>query len=98
MVRAMNHLPSSIRAAMPKFPVDGTEAEQDAWFEALPPCPSIPSVDDESDEEVAAADARALADLAAGRVYSHAIVSEWLETWGTSDRRSFKEWLNARNG
>ena len=43
-----------------------------------------PSVFDEIDEEAeAAADARAEADIAAGRVVSHEAVSRWLLSWGT---------------
>jgi predicted transcriptional regulator len=42
--------------------------------------------DDESD-------ARALADIAAGRVVSHAEVSAWLATWGTPDEKPMPpEW------
>lgn len=43
-----------------------------------------------------AADARAMADVAAGRVHDHSIVSEWLMTWGKPGRKPFREWLAAR--
>jgi predicted transcriptional regulator len=43
-----------------------------------------PSLFDDVDLDAeAAADARAEADLAAGRVVSHEAVSRWLESWGT---------------
>ena len=35
----------------------------------------------------AAADAEALADIAAGRVVPHAEVEAWLKTWGTPDEK-----------
>lgn len=54
-----------------------------------------PSIFDEMDiasEE--AADAEGLADIAAGRVVSHAEVSAWLETWGTPDEKPMPaSWL-----
>lgn len=46
-------------------------------------------------EAIAASDARARADLAAGRCYDHETVSRWLRTWGTPDRKPFKEWLKS---
>lgn len=49
-------------------------------------------------DAIAAADARADADIAAGRVHSHEIVGEWLMTWGTPGRLPFREWLAQRNG
>ena len=51
------------------------------------------SVEQQSDAE-----ARALADYRAGRYWDHAIVSEWLKTWGKPDRRSFQDWLTERDG
>lgn len=95
MLAYMNHLPSSIRAAMPKFPVDGTEAEQDAWFEALGPAPGIKHVDDQDDDDefddIEAA-------IASGRAYPHETVSKWLNTWGQPDQKPFKEWLADQDG
>jgi predicted transcriptional regulator len=45
-----------------------------------------PSIFDEVDEVAeAAADARAEADFAAGRVVSHEAVSRWLLSWGAAD-------------
>ena len=47
-----------------------------------------------SPEEDAAIDARAEADIAAGRVVEHTKVAEWLKTWGTPDERPAPpEWL-----
>lgn len=46
----------------------------------------------------AASIARAREDVAAGRVHSHAIVKEWLMTWGKPGRLPFRHWLAARNG
>ncbi|WP_375397565.1 hypothetical protein [uncultured Sphingomonas sp.] len=66
------------------------DAALDAWLEALPLAPGIPS----TPEEVAAADARALEDLKAGRVVSHDRVATWLRTWGTPDFKPMpREWL-----
>jgi predicted transcriptional regulator len=43
-----------------------------------------PSLFDEIDDDVeAAADARAEADIAAGRVISHGAMKRWLLSWGT---------------
>ncbi|KRA56699.1 antitoxin [Caulobacter sp. Root655] len=48
-----------------------------------------PSIFDEIDAaSEAAADAESLADMAAGRVVSHAEVSAWLDTWGTPDEQA----------
>ncbi len=72
-----------------------SDDEFDAYMATLPPAPGIRHVDDlEADAED---DARALADLAAGRVYPHAIVGEWLSTWGKPGRKPFKEWLAQRH-
>jgi predicted transcriptional regulator len=58
-----------------------------------------PGIFEEPDPEAeAAADARGLADIEAGRVYSHEIVSEWLRTWTSPDYKPFHEWFAARNG
>ena len=43
-------------------------------------------------------EARALADFEAGRYHDHAIVSQWLKTWGTPGYKPFGEWLAARDG
>ena len=66
----------------------------DAYLMALPPCPGLPS----TDEEIKAAEARARADFAAGRYYDHKVVGEWLKTWGKPDFVPFKEWIVIRNG
>lgn len=42
--------------------------------------------------------AQARLDYESGRGVLHAVVSEWLETWGTPDRKPFKEWLFDWNG
>lgn len=94
MSKSMNQVPSDFRAAVPKLPENATDAELEAWLEALPPCPGIGFADDEDDDPT---DAEIEADIAAGRVYDHAVVAEWLKTWGTSDRRSFKDWLAAQD-
>lgn len=53
-----------------------------------------PGIFEQQDAEaLAASDARAEADFAAGRYVDHATVSEWLRTWGRSDRKPFREWL-----
>ena len=46
----------------------------------------------------AAADVRAEADLAADRVYPHAIVWQWPKSFGDVDARSFGEWPARPNG
>ena len=44
-----------------------------------------PNLIDDDPPEVAAATARGLADMAAGRVTPHAQVRAWLESWGRGD-------------
>jgi predicted transcriptional regulator len=52
-------------------------------FEAMKPEPSIfDTTDPEAD---AAADARAEADIEAGRVISHEAMTRWLQSWGTAN-------------
>ncbi len=68
--------------------------EFDAWMEALPPAPGIKHIDEDDPD----GDALIEADIAAGRVYPHAIVAEWLTTWGKPGRKPFKEWLADRHG
>lgn len=46
----------------------------------------------------AASLARARADIAAGRGVDHAVVRQWLLTWGKPGRVSFEDWLAAQNG
>ena len=70
---------------------DMSEDEFTEWLSALPPAPGIRHVDDGDDED----DARAEADIAAGRFYPHSVVARWLKTWGTPDRKSFDEWLKS---
>lgn len=43
--------------------------------------------------EEAAIIARARADAAAGRVFPHALVRQWLATWGDDNWQPFEEWL-----
>ena len=44
-------------------------------------------------EEESAADARALADIAAGRTFGNDEVVAWLKTWGQPDRKPFpRQW------
>jgi predicted transcriptional regulator len=58
-----------------------------------------PGIFDQPDPAAEAASlARARADVAAGRVHDHAIVSEWLATWTSPDYMPFHQWLAARNG
>ena len=48
----------------------------------------------EQPEAEAAADARAEADIAAGRVVDHAVVAAWLAKWGTPEETPAPpEWL-----
>ncbi|MBB3691546.1 antitoxin [Sphingomonas sp. BK580] len=54
--------------------------------------------DQEDDAAEAESIARARADIAAGRVYPHAVVAEWIETWDKPGRATFKEWLASRHG
>jgi hypothetical protein len=65
-----------------------------AWLTSLPPCPGIPS----TPTEIAISHDRARADSDAGRVYPHAIVGEWLKTWGKPGRRPFQDWLADTRG
>ena len=58
-----------------------------------------PGIFEEPDPHAeAAADARALEDYRAGRYVPHAIVGEWLKTWGKPGRLPFREWFAARDG
>lgn len=41
---------------------------------------------------------QARAELAAGTGVEHAVVGEWLKTWGKPGRKPFREWLAAWNG
>ena len=75
-------------------PEDESDDELSRYILSLPPCPGIPT----TDEEVAEAEAAALEDVAAGRVHEHAVVGEWLKTWGKPDFLPFEEWFAARNG
>lgn len=44
-------------------------------------------------EAIAASDARAREDIAAGRVVPHEAVAKWLRTWGTPDWKPMpREW------
>ena len=65
------------------------DARLDAYLASLPPCPGLPS----TDEEVAA-DEQARKDIAAGRFVAHEDVAEWLKTWGTTSYKPMpREWL-----
>ena len=48
-----------------------------------------------TDEELEAEAAESEADIAAGRVYPHRLVSAWLETWGSPGYKPFDEWLKS---
>ena len=71
-----------------------SDEEFEARMAMIPPAPGLPS----TDAEIAAALARAEADIVAGRVYPHAVVAQWLLTWGQPGRKPFKEWLADQNG
>lgn len=71
-----------------------TDEELDAFIAALPPCPDLPS----TDEELAKAIAGARDDVAAGHVYPHALVAEWAQSFSAPGSKSFFEWLADRNG
>ena len=83
--------PVDVKAYAPSKPVtEMTDAEFADWMESLPPCPGIRSVDN-VDPEI---DARAEADIAAGRGVPHALVCEWLRTVGTPDHKPMpREWF-----
>lgn len=72
---------------------DERDGEYDALMEALPPTPGLPS-----EEDVTAAEERAMIDHRDGRSYGHAIVSRWLLTWGQPGRKRFHEWLADQDG
>ena len=91
----MEREPKDLERPSPNDDVAGMDdAALAAWLEALRPPPGLPS----TPEEIAAADARAEADLAAGRVYPHELVGEWVKTLGHPDSKPIKEWLAGRNG
>ncbi len=56
----------------------------------------ISDQDDNAAEAVSIA--RARADVAAGRVYPHTVVAEWMESWDKPGRTTFKQWLASRHG
>jgi predicted transcriptional regulator len=72
---------------------DAVDRRLDALLATLPPCPGIPS----GDEEIAASDARAMADVAAGRFRGSATVREWLDT-RPDPSSSFRDWIASRDG
>jgi hypothetical protein len=77
--------------------ISAAEAEErrlEALIASLPPCPGLPS----TPEEIAASDAAAEEDIAAGRVVPHSVVREWLDSWRNSEYRSFEEWFAERDG
>ena len=47
---------------------------------------------------MAEAIAKARVDFESGRGVTHAVVSQWLMTWGTPERKPFKEWLYSWDG
>ena len=90
----MKQQPSTFRAEVPRLAADATDEEFDSSMEALPPCPGIRSIDGDEAE----GDAASLAEFEAGGGVPHEIVSAWLNTWGTPDRRPFWEWYASRDG
>ena len=92
---AMEREPKDFERPSPEDDVAGMDdAAFSAWLQSLPPPPGLPS----TPEEIAASDARAEADIAAGRVYSHELVGEWVKTFGSPDYKPIKEWLASRDG
>jgi len=86
--------PLDVQAYAPSKPVaEMSDEEFSEWLCMLPPCPGIRSIDDDDSEE----DARIEADIAAGRVYPHSLVGEWLKTAGSPEWKSFQEWLAIRD-
>ena len=74
-------------------PQDDSDEELSRFLMSMPPPPGIPT----TDQEAEAAEARAMEDVAAGRVYSHSVISEWLHTWGKPEFKPFKEWIAGRD-
>ncbi|WP_375381909.1 hypothetical protein [uncultured Sphingomonas sp.] len=66
----------------------GIDSDRDTW-------PLGSAILPMTDEEIEAEAAEAEADIAAGRVYPHSLVSAWLETWGSPDYKPFDEWLKS---
>ena len=87
----MTHQPAEFQRRTPGN-ADGAWDDDalDAFLDALPPCPGLPT----TEEEIAESLARARADVAAGRVVPHEEVAKWLATWGTEDEKPMpREWL-----
>ena len=91
----MDRDPGDFPRFTPDKPVaEMTDDEFDSYMACFPPCPGILHIDDEDPK----GDAAVEADIAAGRVYDHAIFGQWLLTWGKPGRKPFKEWLADQNG
>jgi len=61
----------------------------------MPRHPLLPPEGISEDEWIAHLDARADADIAAGRYVPHELVAEWLKTWATPDEKPMpSEWLS----
>ena len=75
---------------------DGEDARLDAYIASLPPAPGIKSVDDPFDDEDDIGDLDTA--IAEGRAFPHAVVRQWLKTWGQPDCKPFEEWLADQNG
>ncbi len=91
--QTMDREPGDFARDVPGAPNKGEDAT-DRLLADLPPAPGIRHIDDDGPDDIAAA----LADVAAGRCYDHATVSRWLMTWGTPDRKPFREWFAAQDG
>ncbi len=90
----MKHDPADFSHRKPHPAVqDELDQRVDALLAVLPPCPGLPS----TDKEIAEADDRARADVAAGRCHDSTIIQEWLDTQ-PSHQSSFGDWITARNG
>ncbi len=91
----MDRDPGDFQSDLPRKPVADMSADEfDAWMSTLPPAPGIRHIDEDDAED----DARALADFEAGRFHDHAVVGQWLKTWGRPDHKPFKEWLADQDG
>lgn len=75
-------------------PQDDSDEEWSRFLMSTPPPPGVPTTDEEEDAVIA----EALADAAAGRVYSGELVGAWIATIAEPEFKSFEEWLADRDG
>ncbi|WP_380939714.1 hypothetical protein [Sphingomonas floccifaciens] len=88
----MDREPGDFSRDVPPTSDEGEDAV-DRLLAELPPAPGIKHIDEDTED----VDARALADVAAGRYYDHSVVSKWLMTWGETGQKPFREWLAEQN-